>query len=119
MQWFWIVAIDAAVLASAGAIAVALFRSRHRVFAVLVPLPFLIPIWWGLWALRDQMHEEACRPDDWFCFSPVFIHWVVWVLGWIVAAVLLTILGFIAVVFGWAAPAGLRFLRRQRRGTSA
>ncbi len=50
MQWFWIVGIDGAVLASAGAIAFALFRARHRLFAVLTPLPFLVPIGLGLWA---------------------------------------------------------------------
>lgn len=114
MQWFWIVGIDGAVLASAGAIAFALFRARHRLFAVLTPLPFLVPIGLGLWALHAEMDEEACQPDEWFCFTPVFVHWAMWVVGWVIALVLLTVLGFFAVVFGWAAPAGFRFLRKQR-----
>ncbi len=114
MQWFWIVTIDAAVLASAGAIAFALFRARHRVFAVLLPLPFLIPVCLGLLALHREMGAEACRPDEWFCFTPVFVHWAMWVVGWVIAVVLLSVLGFFAVAFGWAAPAGFRFLRKNR-----
>lgn len=116
VEWLWIVGIDGVVLACSGAIALALVRGSHRGFACFALLP-LIPISLGFWALLAEIDEPACEPGAWFCTSPVSLHWIVWVLGWLVAAFIFTILGFLAFI-SWAGPAGWRCFRRSRLGAS-
>jgi hypothetical protein len=118
LEWLFILGIDALVIFCAFSIGWFCWRKRRYVFAFLVPAPFATPIALGLWGLLATVDDPACSPEAWFCFSPVFVHWVAWLAGWVLAAIGFAVIGLAALVVTFAGR-GLRALANHRTAVVA
>ena len=117
-ELLFVLAVDSAVVISALAIGWWFARRKSYLWMVLVPAPLFIPVVWGLHAMYGRLDDRACSDGDWFCFSPVAYHWIAWVVGWGIATVLLTGLGFVVALWSGAVQL-VRYLRERRAAAVA
>jgi hypothetical protein len=111
-EWLVLILIDGAVLACAAGIGWWCWQNKHHVAAVAMSAPLFIPVGLGLWALFETADNRACSPGDWFCFTPIEAHWIVWTLSWVLTALSLTFFGFIAAIWSFVGPPAGKLIRK-------
>ncbi len=103
-QWLNVILADAGLALLAALVLAVLWRLNRKGTGAVIAIALLVPAGVGLKLLTDELHEPAdCTLA---CWSAYEIHWVGWMVGWVIAA---------PVLLGTAIGAAAREARSMRR----